>query len=41
MDGELLLWIVVFVGGYLAALAWLFWIAFTRGGGGPRDETEK
>ncbi len=30
MDAELVTWILIFAGGYLAVLAILFWIALSR-----------
>ena len=34
MDLELVFWMAVFVGGYLAVVAYLFRIALRKGGGG-------
>ncbi len=31
MDAELLTWIVVFVGGYVAVLGYLLWVAMRSG----------
>jgi hypothetical protein len=35
MDTELILWTLVFVGGYALALAWLLRIALRKGREGP------
>lgn len=36
MDGELVVWILIFMGGYLAVLGYLLRVAM-RQGGRPRD----
>jgi len=38
MDSELLLWVLVFVGGYSAVLGYLLWVALrSRGGQGTGE----
>lgn len=38
MDTELLIWVVVFVGGYSAIVGWLLAVALrSKGGDGPVD----